>query len=256
MERPKIINRFLEHLHDSEMWSSYLPRIPGTLYLLALLGLALGASSFWALQNGQTALALTGFSLGVVLVLPVILVGLLVRWRWAFRSSLRSQMLDSISWRGDEKVLDVGCGNGLLLNGVAMRLKSEKAVGIDIWAPHSGGGNIELLWKNARLEKVADRIEFKEADARQMPFESGTFDVVVSSGAVHHISRTQADFEQALHEMIRVLKPGGQIVIWDVAHIVNACAARMRSAGVDCDVKETGRFLNYDMGIVFGKKAG
>ena len=106
--RPKIVNRFLEHLHDSEMWSSYLPRIPGGLYLLAFGGLSLVASSFWALQSGQTALALMGFSLGVLLVLPIILVGLLVRWRWTFRSSLRSQMLDSISWRGDEKVLDVG----------------------------------------------------------------------------------------------------------------------------------------------------
>lgn len=185
--RSKITNRLLEHLHDSEIWASYLPRVPGTLYLLAVGGLALWASSFWALQNGRTALALTGLGLGVLLVLPFIMVGFLVWRRWTFRSNLRRQMLDSISWRGDEKVLDVGCGTGLLLNGVAMRLKSGKAVGIDIWAPHSGGGNIDLLWKNARLEKVADRIEFKEADARQIPFESETFEVVVSSGAVHRL---------------------------------------------------------------------
>jgi ubiquinone/menaquinone biosynthesis C-methylase UbiE len=136
-----------------------------------------------------------------------------------------------------------------------MRLKNGRAIGIDLWAPHGGGGHIDLLWRNARLEKVADRIEFKEADARQMPFESETFDVVVSSGAMHHISRTPADFEQAMHEMVRVLKPGGQIVIWDVAHMVNACASRMRAADMKCEVKELGRYLSFDMGIVFGKKA-
>ena len=136
-----------------------------------------------------------------------------------------------------------------------MRLKNGKAIGIDMWAAHSGGGNVDLLWSNARLEKVADRIEFKEADARKMPFESETFDVVASNGAMHHISRTHADFEQAMDEMIRVLKPGGQIVIGDVTHMVNACASRMRSAGVECEVNETGRYLSFEMGIVFGKKA-
>ncbi len=135
-------------------------------------------------------------------------------------------------------------------------IEEREAIGIDIWAPASGGGNAELLWKNARLEGVADRIEFREADARKMPFEDETFDVVVSSGAVHHITHHHTDFEQVMHEMVRVLRPGGQIVIWDVAHIVNACASRLRSAGVQCEVEEVDRFLSYDMGIVFGKKAG
>jgi kynureninase len=55
-------------------------------------------------------------------------------------------------------------------------------------------------------------------------------------------------------EMVRVLKPGGKIVIWDVAHIVHACASRLSAAGVDCEVKEAGRFLGYDLGIVTGEK--
>lgn len=39
---------------------------------------------------------------------------------------LRDKMIDSISWRGDEKVLDVGCGHGLMLIGAAKRLAGEK----------------------------------------------------------------------------------------------------------------------------------
>lgn len=249
-----LTQRFLGHLHNTELWANYLPQIPGRLYLLALLGLALAVLSGWVFQSGPAAL--TGVTAGLALTLPVIGAGFFVHWRWAYRSKVRRQLLDSIAWRGDEMVLDVGCGNGLLLNGAAKRLKNGRAIGIDIWAPHGGGGTLDMLWKNARLEKVADRIEFQEADARQMPFENEIFDVVVSSGAVHHISRTHADFEQALREMIRVLKPGGRIAIWDTAHMVTACAARLKTAGVQCQVTAAGRFLNYDMAIVCGQTDG
>jgi arsenite methyltransferase len=47
---------------------------------------------------------------------------------------LRDKLLDTIPWRGDEQVLDVGCGHGLMVIGAAKRLNSGgKAVGIDLW---------------------------------------------------------------------------------------------------------------------------
>jgi ubiquinone/menaquinone biosynthesis C-methylase UbiE len=184
------------------------------------------------------------------------LIALFVHRRRQLRYALRNQILDTISWRGDEKVLDVGCGSGVLLNGAALRVQNGKATGIDIWAPHGGGGNLNLLMKNARAEKVADRIEFKEMDARKMSFEDTTFDVVLSSGAMHHISHNREEFGQVVQEMTRVLKPGGQIVIWDIEHMVEACASRMTQAGLQCEVRKVDKFLNYEMGIMFGKKAG
>src|ERR1700732_837604 len=45
----------------------------------------------------------------------------------------RERLLETIPWRGDEVVLDVGCGRGLMLIGAAHRLTSGKAVGVDIW---------------------------------------------------------------------------------------------------------------------------
>jgi SAM-dependent methyltransferase len=244
----------LAQLHDTEFWANYRPQIPKGLYLLAFLGIALILSALWGIQN--RVFGLIGLGLGGLLLLPVILVGLLVAWKWIYRSKVRSQMLDTIAWRGDEMVLDVGCGSGLLLNGAARRLKRGKATGIDIWVPHSGGGSLDLLWRNAQAEGVAGRIEFKEADARVMPFEDETFDVVLSSGALHHICHSFTDHEQVIHEMVRVLKPGGQIIIWDVTHMVEASASRMSKAGVECQVKEVGQFLGFEMGIVFGKKVG
>jgi cyclopropane fatty-acyl-phospholipid synthase-like methyltransferase len=46
---------------------------------------------------------------------------------------LRDKWLNSISWCGDEKVLDIGCGHGLMLIGAAKRLRDGKAIGIDLW---------------------------------------------------------------------------------------------------------------------------
>jgi SAM-dependent methyltransferase len=46
----------------------------------------------------------------------------------------RDRLLDLIAWRGDERILDVGCGRGLLLLGAAQRLTTGKAIGVDIWA--------------------------------------------------------------------------------------------------------------------------
>jgi ubiquinone/menaquinone biosynthesis C-methylase UbiE len=70
----------------------------------------------------------------------------------------------------------------MMLNGAARRLTEGKATGIDMWAAHAGGGNFDMLMKNAQAEGVTDRIEFKQADARRMPFDDASFDVVMCSG--------------------------------------------------------------------------
>jgi cyclopropane fatty-acyl-phospholipid synthase-like methyltransferase len=53
--------------------------------------------------------------------------------RWGkFRH--RDRMLNMVSWRGGEQVLDVGTGRGLLLIGAARRLSTGKSTGIDVWS--------------------------------------------------------------------------------------------------------------------------
>src|SRR5262245_10333751 len=54
---------------------------------------------------------------------------------------LRERLLDEIPWRGDERVLDVGCGRGLMLLGAARRLTSGSAIGIDLWQTEDQSGN-------------------------------------------------------------------------------------------------------------------
>ncbi|HYT59231.1 MAG TPA: class I SAM-dependent methyltransferase [Haliangiales bacterium] len=96
---------------------------------------------------------------------------------------LRERLLDEIRLRGDERVLDVGCGRGLMLIGVAKRLTSGLAVGVDLWRTEDQSGNSpETTRANALAEGVNGRIEIKTGDARQLPFDANSFDAVVSSG--------------------------------------------------------------------------
>jgi SAM-dependent methyltransferase len=131
---------------------------------------------------------------------------------------LRDKLLDTFPWRGDERVLDVGCGHGLMLIGAAKRLTMGKAVGVDIWQKEDQAGNsAKATMENALAEGVADRVELKHADAREMPFEDDTFDVIVSSWALHNIYDAQ-ERSRALREIARVLKPGGRVLIVDIKH--------------------------------------
>src|SRR5437588_7551847 len=100
----------------------------------------------------------------------------------------REKLLSKISWRGDEQVLDVGCGRGLLLIGAAKRLTTGKATGIDIWQTEDLSGNKpEATIENARRENVAERVKIETADMRKIPFADGTFDVIVSRAAIHNL---------------------------------------------------------------------
>jgi arsenite methyltransferase len=143
---------------------------------------------------------------------------------------LRDRLLDSLELKGDEKVLDVGCGRGLLLIGVAKRLKSGKVTGIDVWNPQDLSGNTaDAAKQNAKIEGVPERVRIENGDARHMVYPEKNFDVVVSSLAIHNISERD-ERDQAVREMWRVLKPGGKLMIFDIFHTARY-AQVLRDAG-------------------------
>jgi ubiquinone/menaquinone biosynthesis C-methylase UbiE len=136
----------------------------------------------------------------------------------------RDRMLDAVRWRGDERVLDVGCGRGLLLIGAARRLPSGTAVGVDIWQTSDQSGNSPATTlANARAEGVADRIELVTGDARSLPFQENSFDAVLSNLALHNISDTEGR-AQAVREIARVVKPGGIVRLSDFRHTADYAA--------------------------------
>jgi arsenite methyltransferase len=130
----------------------------------------------------------------------------------------REKLLNRVQWSGNELVLDVGCGRGLMLVGAAKRLTSGKAIGIDLWSQQDQANNsAAAALSNTVTEGVTAHVEVKTADMRQLPFPENYFDVVLSSWAVHNLE-AEIDRKKALDEMIRVLKPNGMVILVDIVH--------------------------------------
>ena len=175
----------------------------------------------------------------------------------------REKYLDMIVWRGDVRVLDVGCGLGLFLIGAAKRLSTGRAVGIDKWQQEDlSGNNAAGTLSNAMIEGVADKVEVHTGDARKLPFDDAGFDVVLSSMALHNIYNA-GERQTAVREIARVLKPGGRVLIVDVRH-TRHYAATLRDAGLDArcvqgivsNLLTVITFGSLQFGYVIGSKAG
>jgi arsenite methyltransferase len=140
-------------------------------------------------------------------------------------------LLLSLDLRGDERVLDLGCGRGAVLLMVAKLVPRGRAVGVDLWKTSDQSGNALGVTKhNAELEGVADRVDLRTADMRALPFEDESFDVVLGSLAIHNIGEANGR-AKALDEGVRVLRPDGRILIVDI-NATREYEARLRQRGM------------------------
>jgi len=127
-----------------------------------------------------------------------------------------AELLDKLGLRGDERILDLGCGRGAVLLMAAQRLTTGRAVGVDLWRRADQSGNsAQATQRNAFAEGVTDRVELHTGDMTALPFADNSFDVVVSSLAIHNISG-RAGREKAVYEAVRVLRPSGRLLIADI----------------------------------------
>lgn len=182
------------------------------LFVQAALEVAAGAVTVRALRRGRPVLAAASGAAAVGLG-ALTAGGLYSTRRGKFE--VWTEILDELDLRGDEHVLDIGCGRGAVLLLAAQRVPGGRAVGADIWLSRDQSGNSRASTeRNALLEGVSDRVELVHADARDLPFDPATFDIVVSSLVFHNIAGDEGR-DRALREAVRVLRPGGQLRIVD-----------------------------------------
>ncbi len=99
----------------------------------------------------------------------------------------------------DKYVLDVGCGVGVTPCYLAKR-HGCRVVGVDI-----RDRMIDRSKERANKESIEDRVEFRVADAQDLPFEDDLFDAVICESVLAMVP----DKPKAMHEYVRVTKPGG-----------------------------------------------
>lgn len=202
--------------------ASYGIDAPGVVLSFVLLGIA-----GFGLAN--VARPLRGFAVpGAVFATEAVLMV------WSSRFGKRRvvrRMLDGMGLQPDARVLDVGCGRGLVLIEAARRVPQGRAVGVDLWKRSDQSGNsLKVTLANAAAEGVADRVKVHDGDARRLPFDDGCFDAVVSSLVVHNIP-DRAGRADAIREVARMLRPGGRLALLDFRHTAEY-AETLRAAGM------------------------
>jgi ubiquinone/menaquinone biosynthesis C-methylase UbiE len=100
----------------------------------------------------------------------------------------------------DKAVLDVGAGSGIATQLLAEAGAKVTAIDLTDWAVET---------TRRRLDAFGLEGDVRQADAEQLPFAEASFDLVFSWGVIHHSS----DMDRALAELVRVCRPGGQIVL-------------------------------------------
>lgn len=151
--------------------------------------------------------------------------GLILRGGW--RYDLTTWVHDTLSFRGrirqlrqrtvvlaqvqpGEAVLDVGCGTGTLLLGVARHVGTTgRVAGVD-------PGQEQIACARAKAARRGLSIAFQIGVIEQLPFPDQTFDVVFSTLMMHHLPAPLK--RQGIAEIARVLKPAGRLILADFMH--------------------------------------
>lgn len=127
--------------------------------------------------------------------------------------SFRNMTLQHAGVRPGERVLDVGCGTGVLTRLAAKAVgPGGSVIGID-----PGPRMIGVARKNAAVEN--SRAAFRLAAIEELPFEDNSFDCVLSSFMIHHLPPELKI--KGLKEVHRVLKPGGRLLAVDIGRPSN-----------------------------------
>jgi SAM-dependent methyltransferase len=185
---------------------------PTVATIVGAISAALLTSAARSLAKGKPVAAAVTGATGASLVTTA---ALFIRTTRVGKFEVWAEILDGLRLRGDETLLDLGCGRGAVLLTAAKLLPNGRAIGVDIWRADQTDNSAHNTLRNAELEGVADRVEVRTADITDLPFDDNSVDVIVSSLVVHNISNPTGR-AKAINEAARVLRPRGRLVLADI----------------------------------------
>lgn len=129
--------------------------------------------------------------------------------------------LEGIDVNEGARVLDAGCGSGVVSRYLASRFPKTRIIACDYSAP--------ILHEARERSKGIGNLSFEEKDLLNLGFENSQFDLIVSRYVLHHQSCERQ--KRILAELVRVLKPAGKLIVIDVDGIILNIYPQTRSVG-------------------------
>ncbi|GGM73659.1 hypothetical protein GCM10011609_06810 [Lentzea pudingi] len=160
--------------------------------------------------------------------------------------AVHREMIEAAGLSAGHRVLDVGCGTGNLLRTTGKRYGGVELFGVD--------PDLKMLARAERkMRRAGLRATLDRGFAQELAFPDASFDRVFSSLMLHHLDGPSKG--EMLAEVRRVLKPGGLLVLSDIAHHGHGHAAKgISEAGFTVEPTRTRTLRMFgDVGIEVAK---
>lgn len=174
---------------------------------------------------GAGVLVMLSVNQPTAMVLELLLAALLIaQAMFSLNMSRRGKFLiwerlaNGLALEGDEMVLDVGCGLGLSTISIAKVLPEGELFGLDRFVAREADVDARAVAEQNAIENgVGSRIEFLVGSPEELPFDDGSFDLVMTNGMLR-THRSKDDRARLLGEMWRTVVPGGRLLLVDTQH--------------------------------------
>ncbi len=161
-------------------------------------------------------ISIIGFTLGFYIIFSNVLGMFSLITPNKKNDEILKKMVLSLDIKGNENVLDAGCGRGRISNLIAKNLTNGRVIGIDSCSGIIASKDVIVKARiNSKIEKVDEKTDFLRADILEIPFESNKFDVVICNSVLDYFTN-QKLVEKALKELKRVLKPDGKLMVLEL----------------------------------------
>jgi ubiquinone/menaquinone biosynthesis C-methylase UbiE len=159
---------------------------------------------------------------------------------------IRGAIMELVGLREGERVLEVGCGTGTVTLLAAGKVgPAGEAVGID---------PVPEMLGRARAKDAPRQARFLEGEGTPLPFPDGHFDAVIFFLVLHEM--VHQDRIQALREAVRVLKPGGRLLVGELARPRSAAGRVLLAGLLVVEEQEAGDFLRRGLKSVIAEGTG